>query len=117
MLVQFVFFFFQAEDGIRDYKVTGVQTCALPISIVGFGRPGEQEASRVQGDETIGELVLDRLEVPNELTELLAHLGVLYSQLEGAVGRSVGACNTAKSGKRGEARQTSMGNDLARHVL
>src|SRR2546426_9902561 len=28
----FLFFFFQAEDGIRDYKVTGVQTCALPIS-------------------------------------------------------------------------------------
>src|SRR5256885_10899700 len=28
------FFFFQAEDGIRDYKVTGVQTCALPISAV-----------------------------------------------------------------------------------
>src|SRR5205807_7361980 len=26
------FFFFQAEDGIRDYKVTAVQTCALPIS-------------------------------------------------------------------------------------
>src|ERR1039457_2281665 len=25
------FLFFQAEDGIRDYKVTGVQTCALPI--------------------------------------------------------------------------------------
>src|SRR5256885_4073982 len=36
------FFFFQAEDGIRDYKVTGVQTCALPILLtipitVGFG--------------------------------------------------------------------------------
>src|SRR3954464_16105308 len=30
-----VFFFFQAEDGIRDYRVTGVQTCALPISLVG----------------------------------------------------------------------------------
>src|SRR2546423_10534104 len=27
-----VFFFFQAEDGIRDKLVTGVQTCALPIS-------------------------------------------------------------------------------------
>src|SRR2546425_5090867 len=27
----FVFFFFQAEDGIRDKLVTGVQTCALPI--------------------------------------------------------------------------------------
>ena len=29
------FFFFQAEDGIRDYKVTGVQTCALPICVCG----------------------------------------------------------------------------------
>src|SRR2546426_344621 len=29
----FFFFFFKAEDGIRDYKVTGVQTCALPIFI------------------------------------------------------------------------------------
>ena len=28
------YFFFQAEDGIRDYKVTGVQTCALPISVI-----------------------------------------------------------------------------------
>src|SRR5690606_41196841 len=27
----FFFFFFQAEDGIRDFHVTGVQTCALPI--------------------------------------------------------------------------------------
>src|SRR2546430_4796260 len=27
-----IFFFFQAEDGIRDLTVTGVQTCALPIS-------------------------------------------------------------------------------------
>src|SRR5690606_39933701 len=26
-----LFFFFQAEDGIRDFHVTGVQTCALPI--------------------------------------------------------------------------------------
>ena len=31
----FFFFFFQAEDGIRDRLVTGVQTCALPISLVG----------------------------------------------------------------------------------
>src|SRR2546429_1513361 len=29
-----VFFFFQAEDGIRDVAVTGVQTCALPISAI-----------------------------------------------------------------------------------
>src|SRR2546421_9230450 len=31
---RFTFFFFQAEDGIRDLIVTGVQTCALPISDV-----------------------------------------------------------------------------------
>src|SRR2546430_13054961 len=30
--VRWLFFFFQAEDGIRDLTVTGVQTCALPIS-------------------------------------------------------------------------------------
>src|SRR2546426_7341838 len=40
------FFFFQAEDGIRDYKVTGVQTCALPISGV-----GNCASSLVQGVE------------------------------------------------------------------
>src|SRR5438034_3049118 len=31
-MLLFSFFFFQAEDGIRDHCVTGVQTCALPIS-------------------------------------------------------------------------------------
>src|SRR5205085_3554226 len=30
-VLSFFFFFFQAEDGIRDLTVTGVQTCALPI--------------------------------------------------------------------------------------
>src|SRR2546430_7530326 len=32
MLARCLIFFFQAEDGIRDLTVTGVQTCALPIS-------------------------------------------------------------------------------------
>src|SRR5215217_3634926 len=32
------FFFFQAEDGIRDIGVTGVQTCALPICVLGLVR-------------------------------------------------------------------------------
>src|SRR5260221_2717393 len=35
MLSIAVFFFFQAEDGIRDHCVTGVQTCALPIYVSG----------------------------------------------------------------------------------
>src|SRR5260221_8447980 len=40
------FFFFQAEDGIRDHCVTGVQTCALPISIIStFVRGPGLEAS------------------------------------------------------------------------
>src|SRR2546422_4019057 len=36
------FFFFQAEDGIRDVAVTGVQTCALPIA---SERPSSQDRS------------------------------------------------------------------------
>src|SRR3712207_2969129 len=41
-----MFFFFQAEDGIRDIGVTGVQTCALPILVLnlGFSHPVEIEA-------------------------------------------------------------------------
>src|SRR2546430_4028418 len=42
-LLDLIFFFFQAEDGIRDLTVTGVQTCALPIS-TGF-RIHEHEAA------------------------------------------------------------------------
>src|SRR5207237_981860 len=41
----YIFFFFQAEDGIRDSSVTGVQTCALPIS---FREPRDL-TSRVSG--------------------------------------------------------------------
>src|SRR5437763_7292926 len=37
MFALFFFFFFQAEDGIRDTSVTGVQTCALPISTEASG--------------------------------------------------------------------------------
>src|SRR5690348_18472363 len=44
----FFFFFFQAEDGIRDGRVTGVQTCALPIS---SGGSGARDAPRLGGGE------------------------------------------------------------------
>src|SRR5256885_12716877 len=40
-----MYFFFQAEDGIRDYKVTGVQTCALPI-LFRHGFPREPPGCR-----------------------------------------------------------------------
>src|SRR5687767_15675678 len=39
-------FFFQAEDGIRDKLVTGVQTCALPISLTAPHRRGQGEHRR-----------------------------------------------------------------------
>src|SRR5699024_11230710 len=42
------FFFFQAEDGIRDRNVTGVQTCALPISIE-LPMPGLGQRTRLSG--------------------------------------------------------------------
>src|SRR5690349_25168259 len=41
-----VFFFFQAEDGIRDLYVTGVQTCALPISPGGATRSPRTRVGR-----------------------------------------------------------------------
>src|SRR5256885_7930464 len=49
------FFFFQAEDGIRDYKVTGVQTCALPIlgraRISGFELKADYDWGRWAGGD------------------------------------------------------------------
>src|SRR6266567_5502143 len=61
------FFFFQAEDGIRDLTVTGVQTCALPISGVprerilvdpgiGFGKTANQNWEVMRRLEELREL-------------------------------------------------------------
>src|SRR5260221_9594536 len=45
-IILLFFFFFQAEDGIRDHCVTGVQTCALPISCVLWGLRGKRRHIR-----------------------------------------------------------------------
>src|SRR5439155_6495673 len=55
------FFFFQAEDGIRDGHVTGVQTCALPISAAARPNPGRPVLHR-----------LNRAEYANAVRDLLA---------------------------------------------
>src|SRR5205809_1261980 len=61
----FLFFFFQAEDGIRDVAVTGVQTCALPIyirlarSIRGVG----SETCKIGADESVSRAALLRVEL------------------------------------------------------
>src|SRR5256886_3418470 len=59
------FFFFQAEDGIRDLTVTGVQTCALPIFIPGGGSALVHVATDLgdlgrKGDEATGVRVVQR---------------------------------------------------------
>src|SRR5690606_40284694 len=50
------FFFFQAEDGIRDFHVTGVQTCALPIlvpPVPNLGALATQKSNQVQTRERL----------------------------------------------------------------
>src|SRR2546429_6858229 len=60
------FFFFQAEDGIRDVAVTGVQTCALPIC-------GERQPESLGGREFRTDMLTERiLARPEALRETLA---------------------------------------------
>src|SRR5690348_18486883 len=60
-------FFFQAEDGIRDGRVTGVQTCALPIY------PGDQHGD---GLAEHGRLGLDAAHAPAQHAQAVLHGGV-----------------------------------------
>src|SRR5207302_8371311 len=71
------YFFFQAEDGIRDFHVTGVQTCALPISsgepvAVFRGSPEGVDVAQVEaGIHPLGEQVhgeSDDVDVAGALT-------------------------------------------------
>src|SRR5438874_7838329 len=69
-LFLFFFFFFQAEDGIRDLYVTGVQTCALPISDV--ARVFAKKAEPVKKDfiaHLMPEDFIDRLQAGIEAIE------------------------------------------------
>src|SRR3989454_1424643 len=61
-MTRLLFFFFQAEDGIRDYKVTGVQTCALPILEYYVYRADSNRARRLFG------VTPDMIEVYSQLT-------------------------------------------------
>src|SRR5688572_1071453 len=47
----FFFFFFQAEDGIRDLTVTGVQTCALPIGLLAAVISAQGDHQQMTQDE------------------------------------------------------------------
>src|SRR5690606_40322046 len=60
-LCEFFFFFFQAEDGIRDFHVTGVQTCALPISakVIGVTLQGTRAHAHDLGRLCLGEVEIE----------------------------------------------------------
>src|SRR2546422_6662959 len=55
------FFFFQAEDGIRDVAVTGVQTCALPISVLDLGKRTAERPTICGGRAPRAHRFFDRL--------------------------------------------------------
>src|SRR3989441_599169 len=64
----FMFFFFQAEDGIRDKLVTGVQTCALPISFqVALERLAIWRASRPPASSIAWATLTTRLARPSRI--------------------------------------------------
>src|SRR5256885_5338194 len=94
MSVQLIFFFFQAEDGIRDYKVTGVQTCALPIYVLMAWENEALLAVRALGADKLEIVVpsvsilaeppvavVDKVALRRGTREVaMAYLGYLYSQ-------------------------------------
>src|SRR5256885_1798245 len=85
------FFFFQAEDGIRDYKVTGVQTCALPISAQGL------VAQAV-------ECLAHRLPGPCRRRRWGRHHGLLAHRFAGAAGRRAAPRHAGQPGRRSARR-------------
>src|SRR5207302_4025310 len=60
----FFFFFFQAEDGIRDFHVTGVQTCALPISLRHRRRQATGSGWRRRWRNAVGQAFHDQVGRP-----------------------------------------------------
>src|SRR5260221_7457723 len=69
-VVDLCFFFFQAEDGIRDHCVTGVQTCALPI-YVGVGLVGQPQAVQQLVDPVV---IVPDAEIAGLKAQRLAHV-------------------------------------------
>src|SRR5438093_10881119 len=97
-----VFFFFQAEDGIRDWSVTGVQTCALPIWIRVVARePGATGRIARRGHVPLG-----YYKDPDKTEKLFAEVGGVRSE-ERRVGKecrcrwSTGPCRKRAQDIRG----------------
>src|SRR5256885_13238780 len=91
-------FFFQAEDGIRDYKVTGVQTCALPI----FEPPGAIRNQRL--DRDVVELA-GKAEQPSEDQRLARHVHARKVLARVRLGIALGDRPLERRRERGAAAQ------------
>src|SRR6266446_9958948 len=106
----YLIFFFQAEDGIRDYKVTGVQTCALPIlggnslsDLLVFGRRAGAAAGAYVREVGLGKI--DERQVTGEQQILLLPLSadgrentyLLQQQLQQAMQDGAGLAREEKS--------------------
>src|SRR5256885_3776309 len=72
-IVGVLIFFFQAEDGIRDYKVTGVQTCALPIYLM--DGKAEHGVALLQDERVTPEP--DKMKLPEDPAVVEGHLPAL----------------------------------------
>src|SRR5436309_9553035 len=89
----FFFFFFQAEDGIRDFHVTGVQTCALPIflaRLLDAGLLHEKEMTvtgRTIGDEARAARETPGQKVVHALNDPIKPEGGLVRSEERRVGK------------------------------
>src|SRR5690606_40187358 len=99
-----VIFFFQAEDGIRDFHVTGVQTCALPILEAGEEELARKALSEMKhwearadqyrtcADKTAGQV--------RELKEQLSRLEKKYQELRDKKDALIARANAAKTKQR-----------------
>src|SRR5690606_39621881 len=78
-------FFFQAEDGIRDFHVTGVQTCALPI-LLRHGQTEWNAADRMQGQIDTDLTELGRRQAKEAARELVSRnaIAIVSSDLRRA---------------------------------
>src|SRR5207249_8847000 len=88
---------FQAENGIRDRNMTGVQTCALPISIYLHIVETRARSERSTGD--FAELLRTSLDL-SALAERFDHLDPYLTTLERVRGRLLGLLDEARSEER-----------------
>src|SRR5690606_40854861 len=96
-------FFFQAEDGIRDFHVTGVQTCALPICVGGGTGDGLYEPRPTVAEGGVGELG-ELLVVGQTSGQGLLGLPLPVTVAEGEAGELLGRSEERRVGKECESR-------------